>query len=97
MAHIDRYVGVFDFTEMFSGLDVKYQVNAARLLSFGGRRFVKDLLKYDNTFVFSSDMHNLTFRKCNMQRAYNKAKKQIGDITDSLFMENANNLLKILK
>lgn len=93
VAHVDRYMEWEKMMADFKGLDVKYQVNASRFLEFASGRLVKSLMAYGHDYIISSDMHNMTRRRCNMAKAYEKAKKKYGDYAQKLFCGNAENIL----
>ena len=96
VAHIDRYIFWQEMLNDFQGLDIVYQINAARFLSFSGRRLIKKLLKYHLFYVVSSDMHNTQNRSCNMSDAYRKAEKWLGKKTAlKLFQTNAKKLFTV--
>mgnify|MGYP001722941573 CR=1 FL=1 len=96
VAHIDRYMFWQEMLNDFQGLDIVYQINAARFLSFSGRRFIKKLLKCHLFYVASSDMHNMQNRSCNMSDAYEKADKWLGKKTAlKLFQTNAKKLFTV--
>ena len=93
VAHIDRYIFWQEMLNDFQGLDIVYQINAARFLNFSGRCFIKKLLKYHLFYIVSSDMHNMQNRRCNMNDAYKKAEKWLGKKTAlTLFQTNAKSL-----
>ena len=94
VAHIDRYPDFAELIGAFDMIKLIYQINASRFLSFTGRRTVKKILGMVDFAVVSSDMHNMTFRKCNMKDAYIKAKKIFPDKADYLFKNNAEIVLK---
>lgn len=85
VAHIDRYPLWEKILNELRGLKVVYQINASRLLSFSGRRLIKKLLRSEERFVVASDMHNMTFRKCDMAAALKKANKMDPVIAKKLF------------
>ena len=96
VAHIERYMFWQEMLNDFQGLDIVYQINAARFLSFSGRRFIKKLLKYHLFYIVSSDMHNMQNRSCNMSDAYKKAEKWLGKKTAlKLFQTNAKKLFTV--
>ena len=96
VAHIDRYIFWQEMLNDFQGLDIVYQINAARFLSFSGRRLIKKLLKYHLFYIVSSDMHNMQNRSCNMSDAYKKAEKWLGKKTAlKLFQTNAKKLFTV--
>ena len=94
VAHIDRYTHIDKMLSDFEGLSITYQVNASRMLSFYGRRFITKILKQDIPCIFSSDMHNLTDRKCNMKEAFRKAKKKFPQDAAALFSMRAKKMLR---
>lgn len=96
IAHVDRYQCYESFISDFSDLDVAYQLNAENFLSFWARRHIKKILKYDENFIVSSDMHNLEDRPCNMAAAFLRAEKMLGIVkAKRLFEKNAADLLSI--
>lgn len=95
IAHIDRYAIYKEYLQEFADMDIVYQVNASRFLSIGGRKIIKNIMQYTDKFVVSSDMHNVTERKCNMQKAYVKARKKYSNILEEMFEKRSN--LMILK
>lgn len=94
IAHIDRYPRRDSLMTELDGMDIVYQINAEVFFTMKGRSFVKKMLKKDDGFIISSDMHNLESRPCNMALAYEKAKKKYGNTADKLFYENAKKILK---
>ncbi len=96
IAHVDRYGCYEAFLNDFSDLDVAYQINAEKFLSFFARRHLKKIFKYDEKFIVSSDMHNLEDRPCNMKAAFSRAEKMLGTVTAKrLFEKNAADLLNV--
>lgn len=93
IAHIDRYPDYENILAEFNGMDLIYQINAARFLSVFGRRKIRKLLQYNNKYLVSSDMHDTQIRKCNILPAYNKAQKKFTDFAEDLFENNAKKLL----
>lgn len=89
IAHIDRYADHKDIMQELCGVDVVYQINAARFLGLFSNGAVKDILKRHDKFIVSSDMHNLTTRSFNMHIAYNKAKKYAGERLGFMFNDGA--------
>lgn len=94
IAHIDRYPDFDVLLKEFKGIDLIYQINSGRFCSFWGRNIIKHLMKFHNTYIVSSDMHNTTTRSCNMQPAYQKALKKFPDKADELFITNAQRILE---
>ncbi|MBQ7717943.1 MAG: hypothetical protein IJQ50_00175 [Clostridia bacterium] len=97
IAHIDRYPDFDLLIREFKGIDIIYQINASRFNSFLGRRIIKHLLNYNNTYIVSSDMHNMAARRCNMQSAYQKALKKFPAEADKLFILNGQKILEETK
>ncbi len=95
IAHIDRCKNWREVINEVSAVNVLYQVNASRFLSFEGRRLIKKLLEHTGEFIVSSDMHNMTSRKCNMQQAREKALKKYGGTADDMFGNTARKILCI--
>lgn len=94
IAHIDRYN---NWKEIISEIDNEktvFQVNASRFLSFYGRIFISNFLKYKDCFIVSSDMHNMSSRRCNMRKAYEKAFKIYGNSADNMFGNEAKKIIK---
>ncbi len=93
IAHVDRYRCYNDLINDFSDLDVAFQLNAENFLSFFGRRHLAKILKHEEVFIVSSDMHDLTERPCNMKNAFLRSQKMLGAVkTRKLFHKNAENL-----
>ncbi|MBR3941755.1 MAG: hypothetical protein IKJ55_00225, partial [Clostridia bacterium] len=93
IAHIDRYtdvalekIGVFQ-------MEVVLQINASAFLSMYDRRRVRKFVEYNKIFVIGSDMHNMHFRKCEIKKAYKRAKRTIGSETEILFRINGKQIL----
>lgn len=96
IAHVDRYQCYDAFINDFSDLDVVYQLNAENFLSFFARQHIKKILKNEEKFIVSSDMHNLEDRPCNMKAAFLRAEKMLGAVkAKRLFRKNAADLLSI--
>ena len=96
IAHVDRYQCYESFINDFSDLDVAYQLNAENFLSFFTRQHIKKILKYDEIFIVSSDMHNLEGRPSNMGPPFLRAEKMLGtEKAKKLFKKNAADLLSI--
>lgn len=93
VAHVDRYVEWEKMMSDFSGLDVMYQVNASRFTEFRSGGLLKKLMRYNHSYIVSSDMHNLTARRCNMAQAYEKAAKKMPQLAPELFCLNARKML----
>ena len=94
IAHIDRYANWKEIVRELGNKKIIYQVNASRFLSLGGRRFISQLYKSVGMFLVSSDMHNMTSRKCNMQKAYEKALGRYGSLAYDMFPNTAEKKVK---
>ena len=94
IAHIERYGNWKEIIRELGDEKIMYQVNASRFLSFPGRRFISRFYKYSGNFIVSSDMHNMSSRKCNMREAYEKALKRYGDSADNMFRNTAKKIIE---
>lgn len=94
IAHIDRYDNWKEIISETDNEKTVYQVNASRFLSFTGRRFISKLCKYKDCFIVSSDMHNMSSRRCNMKKAYLKAFKRYGGLADNMFGNEAKKIIQ---
>ena len=94
IAHIDRYGNWKEIICELGDEKIMYQVNASRFLTFAGRRFLRRFYKYNSNFIVSSDMHNMSSRKCNMQKAYGKALKRYGNSADDMFGNTAKKIIE---
>ena len=94
IAHIDRYDNWREIISEADSEKIVFQVNASRFLSFRGRRFISKLCKYKASFIVSSDMHNMTSRRCNMRKAYEKAAKRYGSSADNMFGNEAKKIFQ---
>lgn len=94
IAHIDRYGNWKEIIRELGDEKIMYQVNASQFLSFSGRRFIRRFCKYNGNFIVSSDMHNMSSRKCNMQKAYEKALKRYGNSAYDMFRNTAKKIIK---
>ncbi len=94
VAHLDRYTQAETMLSDFAGLDLIYQINASRLLSFSGRHFLSRLLKIGVPCIVASDMHNTTMRSCTLGNAYTKLRKKRPEQADALFSARAKQMLK---
>ncbi len=97
IAHIDRYPAWDTLVKEMVGIKVWRQINAEAFLSFKGRRLIDRLMKSDNDFIVSSDMHNVSTRACNMKKAYDKAFKKYGTEAEKLFYGNAAGIVEEAK
>lgn len=76
IAHIERYPNYNDIITDLEGLDIIYQINASNIINLGKRKIVKQIIKQNESFIVASDMHNMTSRRCKMQKAKGIAKKK---------------------
>ncbi len=95
IAHVDRYPQREQIFADLEGLSVIYQLNTSCFLSLTGRMIFKRILRHGGTFVVSSDMHNLTDRVCDMEKAYAVCKRKYAKEADEWFCTNAERLLNI--
>ena len=93
IAHVDRYSFYAQIMRELSHVDVVYQINSSRFLTMTDRRHLKNVFKYHNRFLASSDMHNLTSRVCNMAPARKIAQKKFSTMCPMLFEEGAEAML----
>ena len=94
IAHIDRNENWEEILHELGNEKIMYQVNASRFLSFKGRRFISRFYKYNGMFLVSSDMHNMTSRKCNMQKAYEQALRRYGSSAYDMFRNTAEKIIE---
>ncbi len=94
IAHIDRYGNWQEIIRELGDEKIMYQVNASRFLSFPGRRFISRFYKYSGNFIVSSDMHNMSSRKCNIEKAFEKALKRYGNSAYDMFRNTAKKIIE---
>ena len=75
IAHVERYPLWKELISSLTSTDVYFQVNASVFDKFFKRRIIKRLILAGKKFFVASDMHNLTTRTNNLQRAFEKAKR----------------------
>lgn len=85
IAHICRYPDYLELADVFSAKELIFQVNATRLLSMHGRRWLKQILKRTDRVIISSDMHNMGQRACFMEKAHKKAERYFPEAAETLF------------
>ncbi len=85
IAHVDRYSKCFDFIEELSPLGIKFQINASRFFTMKDRRKLKNIFNMYDRYYISSDMHNLTTRASQMDRARIICDKKYPTISKRLF------------
>ena len=96
IAHLDRYVldkKNSKHIEKILNMEVLIQINAGALLNFFGRRTVKKFWKYDGVTVLGSDCHDMSERRCELQRACLAFQKMFGEKALHSIMENGNKIL----
>ncbi len=94
IAHVERYPFRETLLADCEGLTLVYQINASIFLSFSGKRIAKKLIAEGLPLVIGSDMHNLTTRPCNLQKAYKSCQKKFGTYAPAIFETNAKGILK---
>lgn len=95
MAHIDRYLSVpkKDLKNLFD-LGLLYQVNADAFLNFGIKKEISKMLRRGLVHVLGSDMHNITERCNNLDKAMAVLKKQFGSEYIRFLTDNADAMIK---
>lgn len=94
IAHVDRYYRCFgdEIFDVFD-LDAVFQMNCKVMETIAGRNFVKKIMKAGKVCVMGTDMHNLTTRTCNIQKAHEIAHKKLFEYSKKLFYVNAAKIL----
>ena len=94
LAHIDRFIkqdkGALN--SLFE-LDVLYQVNTELFTEKHMNKFADMLLTEGHAHVIGTDMHNMTTRKPNMDKTYDKIVKRYGEECMEYFTNNAKKIL----
>lgn len=94
VAHIERYFNQEqEFKNLFA-LDVLFQVNAESFLKAPVKRLLAKLYNHNAIHLIGSDMHNLTDRPPQMQKAMETIKKAYGPVFAEYIQENAQTILK---
>lgn len=93
IAHLDRYNRWEEVIRDLDGMNIIYQLNASRLETFKGRMLIKKILKNNEKFFVSSDMHNMSTRRTYMKEAYTYLSKKYGSYAEDLFINNALDVL----
>lgn len=81
VAHIDRYMKFLNtqrLPEKLAEMDLLVQANASYFLDFPDRLQAIKLLKQDKIQLLGSDCHNLTYRKPNLNLAYDVIEQKLG-------------------
>lgn len=94
IAHIDRYAEWEEIFTSLADIDVVYQVNSSNFTNLSGRIMLHRLFKYEVPFIASSDMHNMNKRPSCMGKAYLKSKKSFKTLSEDLFINNAQEILR---
>lgn len=89
IAHIDRYSFYKELMLELSGIKVIYQVNASNFFNISGRIRLRNIFSKHDKFFVSSDMHNMTTRRCNMSGAGEIARKKFSSMYEMLFEKGA--------
>lgn len=89
VAHLDRYEKWEEILRNLDGMNVIYQLNSTRFLNFRGKMLMKKILRHNEKFFISSDMHNMSTRKNTMKEAYDYVSKKYSDRAEDLFVNNA--------
>ncbi len=95
IAHVHRYPKFLELISELKGMDIVYQINCSNFLTFRGRREILSLLETYETLIASSDMHNMTTRPCDIEKAYKKSQKCYPRTTPKLFSLNAREMLNL--
>lgn len=85
VAHLDRYEKWEEVLKDLDGLNVIYQLNSSRFLTFRGKLLIKKILKHNEKFFVSSDMHNMSSRKNTMKEAYCYVLKKYKNRAEDMF------------
>ncbi len=97
VAHIDRYSDIaLDKIGVFQ-LNAVLQLNASAFLSMHERKRIRKFVQQNKLFVVGSDMHNMHLRKCEMEKAYKRAKKMRSFDVENMFETNAMQILNLRK
>ena len=102
IAHIERYsyLKKSDYSKL-KKTGALIQVNAAAIIGSEGlkRRFLsRYLLKHQLVDIVASDSHNMSTRKPNLKKAYQKVYKKYGRAyAERLFLENPKKVLDAIK
>ncbi|MBR5314225.1 MAG: hypothetical protein IKU45_02285 [Clostridia bacterium] len=94
VAHIERYPYISEFMAELDGVEVIYQMNAKSLLKNKWRKFLAELYENGKRVVVASDMHNMGFRKCMLEKAKAKFEKHHTDIVQDVFYAVPQSLIK---
>lgn len=93
MAHIDRYLGEKNLKSLFD-LDLFYQVNADAFLNFKVKCEIAKMFKKGLVHVVGSDVHNMTKRMNNLDKAEEILKSQFGSDYLRYVSENAERMMR---
>lgn len=94
IAHVDRYYKLFGKSVYrLSELDLYFQFNCDSLQSLKCRSFIRSLMSSGRICTIGTDMHNITSRPCDIEKAYKKAARKLSQYADDLFYANAYRIL----
>ena len=95
MAHIDRYLPMpKKMMKDMADLEVLYQVNADAFLHFGIKKAIARLFSEGYVHVLGSDMHNLSNRDNNLDKALKELRLHFSDEHIKYLSENAEAIVK---
>lgn len=94
IAHIDRYSFYKELMFELSEMEVVYQVNASNFYNISGRMRLRSIFSRCDKFFVSSDMHNITTRKCNMAMAKEIADRKFSSISNMLFESGGKSIIE---
>lgn len=90
MAHIDRYLPMpKKMLKDMADLNVLYQVNADAFMHFGIKKEIAKLFSQGYVHILGSDMHNLSDRTNNLDRAIKEIKDHFSNEHMRYISENA--------
>lgn len=98
IAHINRYLEVFDDSDMsqvFRIPDVILQVDTSSLDKFKNRSFLMKLIKSGRRVVLGSDCHNMDRRKPEYDKGYKYLSKKLDKRTFNQLIYSMNDILNI--
>lgn len=87
LAHVHRYLPHYSKDEMESILNCNaiYQINNEAFASWREKKVAKTVITKHSHFAFGSDAHNIGSRKPNWDLLQKKVKKEVIDISNSMF------------
>ena len=93
LAHIERYPYFEEFVAELDDVNVAFQMNCKTILKYRWRKYLIERSLPGANYLVSSDMHDMSFRKCRMKKAYDKVNKRYDHIAEQLFGGTASRLL----